>query len=176
VIYKFNVEPLTIGLGDSIRTNWQVRGEATLLIHDRRIPDADTNVRLRELTLVVQKNGKEVSQKVQVTVLPNGATDRIVFRTALHGDTLVAAGYNNALRWGDAFVIRTTKNTSGRQLEIRHAGKVLHCDDGNPPDTTFSSTPVKGEWEFRSLLSPAEKSNHQLAPERLAIQITVQHH
>jgi hypothetical protein len=133
VIYRFTVSPLTIGSDDSIRTDWQVRGEAILLIHDRKLTGADSNARLRELTLVVRKNGREISRKIQVAVLPNGITERIVFRTVLQGDTLVAEGTNNALRWGDDFVIRIVTDATDRPLDIRHNGITRHLEQGSPP-------------------------------------------
>ncbi|MES2063528.1 MAG: hypothetical protein V4456_16490 [Bacteroidota bacterium] len=131
---------------------------------------------MRELTLVVQKKGKEIRRIVQVAVLPDYAKERIVYATVLQGDTLVASGISNAARWGDSFVIHTVANASGRPLLIRHAGRGITIGPGIDPDTTFTGTPVKGAWQIRSLLTPAEKSNHRLAPDRLAIQITVQHH
>ncbi|MVM35464.1 hypothetical protein GO755_35915 [Spirosoma sp. HMF4905] len=175
-IYSFTANPRTIGPNDSIQVNWKTRGMATLLIHDRPMPGPDTTSRLRELTLVVQKNGHEISKMIQVAVLPNGITDKIVFKTVLHGDTLIAAGVNNPLRWGDAFDIRTVQEGSGRSLTVLHAGHILHLEPSSEPNKALLGTPVKGNWEFRSLLTPAEKADHRLAPDRLSILITVQHH
>jgi hypothetical protein len=174
-IYDFQASPLTIGANDSILLNWKVKGDPKLIVHDQKLTGADSGIVLREFTLVVQKKDKEIARKIQVRILPDEAKTRMVFKTKLNGDTLVAAGINNIERWGDAFVIKSISSVLERTIRVAHENKSTTLVPGAHNDTTLEGTTVKGYWEFRSLLTAEEKANHSLAPDRLSIQITVKH-
>lgn len=174
-IYEFQATPLTVGANDSILLNWKVKGEPKLIVHDQKLTGADSGVVLREFTLVVQKKDKEIARKIQVRILPDEVKTLIVFKTKLNGDTLVAAGINSIERWGDAFVIKNISSISDRPIRVAHENRSTTLLPGGPHDTILEGTPVKGHWEFRSLLNANERANHSLAPDRLSIQITVKH-
>jgi hypothetical protein len=174
-IYDFQAIPLTVGANDSIVLNWKVKGDPKLIVHDQKLTGADSGIVLREFTLVVQKKDKEIARKIQVRILPDEAKTRIVFKTKLNGDTLVAAGINNIERWGDAFVIKNISSALERTIRVAHENKVTTLVPGAHNDTRLEGTTVKGYWEFRSLLTADERANHSLAPDRLSIQITVKH-
>ncbi len=101
-IYRFTVAPLTIGPDDSIRTSWDVRGAATLLIHDRKMPGADSTTFLRELTLVVQKKVKR-----------SGVSFRLLCCLITLKNVLFMRPYYKAILW-----LRPESAT-------RHAGGIL---------------------------------------------------
>jgi hypothetical protein len=175
LIYDFTVTPFTAGAQDSIFIKYKVRGDATLVLHDDVLSGADSAKHLKEFTLVVRNHGKEISRKIQVVIINKGASDRIVFTTALHGNSIVAKGVKDTLRWGKEFVVNTVTNTSGRALDIRHAGKSLQLKNKQSPSAALAGSPVNGDWEFVSVLTAAEQADHSLLPDRLGITITVTH-
>src|ERR1700750_305870 len=56
-IYKFKVDPKTIGMNDPVMVSWKVKGAATLLIHDLSYPGSGT-AKLSALTLLITRHGK----------------------------------------------------------------------------------------------------------------------
>src|SRR4051794_37100885 len=94
VINSFTVTPVTITANDTVRINWEVKGKPTLLIHQPELPDSAE--KYLNLSLVVEKGGKEINRPAQVTILPANSTTRITFETELQGDTLIAAGEKNS--------------------------------------------------------------------------------
>ncbi len=222
-IYQFSVDPKSIGPNDPVRVSWQVKGKATLLIHDinypgsgnvklqpltlqitqdgkvnsfmlypdstlkillagedslrvDKKPDSNTDDRLRYITLVVTRNGQDSSRVIQVAVRPDAAKDEIAFRTIIRGDSIVAMGINNPVRWGDAFNIQTVSDVSNRVMDIVHSNISQQLRPGDPPDNSFNGTPVRGNWVFRSLMTAEEKNDHRLVPNFLKLSITIKHH
>ena len=173
-ITSFKVEPQTISSDDSIKINWEVNGEPTLLVHQKQIP-GDSLSKYLELTLVVQKGSKEVKQFVQVTVLPNEGTNEIIFSTTLIGDTLIAAGEKNLERWGNLFQILNVSNGSDRQLLVKHGGKSVELNDSINTSNALQGTPIEGFWELRTLLNEEEKNDNSLAPEVLKLRVKYQY-
>lgn len=166
-----DIQVRNITTDDTLKVNWIVKGKPTLLIHEKALPDSGNKI--LEMNLVVEKNGKEVSQVVQVAMLPKTSTTTITFPTALRGDTLVAEGDKNAGVWGDRFEIVSVSNTSGRLLTIIHAGRTALLDKTAIAPDAFTGTPVEGSWIFKSPLTPAEKTDHSLLPERLQVNTTI---
>jgi len=173
-IHSFTVEPLTKTAADSLIIKWDVSGDATLLYREKPVP-GDSASKYLEFTLVVQKGGKEVNRFIQVKVLPDESTDEIVFPTNLSGDTLVAAGEKNILRWGNMFQILSVASASGRKLTVKHSDKTVELDKDGSPSSGLEGTPVEGYWEFRSLLTDTEKNDLSNAPEKLKIKTTIQY-
>src|ERR1700690_519935 len=128
-IRSFTVKPLTITSLDSVEATWDVSGAPTLLIHENTmVPDSARGIviaKYLELTLVVRKGGKEAKRMIQVTMLPSESSNEIVFSNVLsaNGDTLIAKGEKNKLRWGDEFQIVSVASNSKRLLYVRHSGK-----------------------------------------------------
>jgi hypothetical protein len=138
--------------------------------------DQPADDRLRYLMLVASSRGKDSIRVIQVAIRPDSASDEIGFRDSVRNDTLIAAGVNNPVRWGNDFEILTVSYSGSRELLVMHAGvtRVLH--PGDPPNTDFHSTPVQGYWSLRSPLTAAEKANLRLTPPALKINITIIHH
>ncbi|MCW3106843.1 MAG: hypothetical protein JWQ09_1349 [Segetibacter sp.] len=156
---------------DTLKVNWDVKGKPTLLVHESELPDSGGKV--LEMKLVVEKGGKEVNRIVQVEVLPKNSTTSITFNTELQGDTLVAEDDKNPGVWGDSFEIFSVSNASNRPLTVSHANRTASLDKAGTPSNAFAGTPVEGRWVFKSLLTPAEKADHSLLPERLQINTTI---
>ncbi|MEO5892735.1 MAG: hypothetical protein ABIQ31_20975 [Ferruginibacter sp.] len=156
---------------DTLKVNWDVKGKPTLLVHEAELPDSGGKV--LEMKLVVQKGKKEVNQVVQIEVLPASSTTSITFSTRLSGDTLIAEGDKNPGVWGDRFEISTVSNASARHLEVSHFNRTGSPDKDGAPSNNFAGTPVEGKWVFKSLLTPAEKADHSLLPERLQINAVI---
>jgi hypothetical protein len=226
-IYRFTVDPPTIGNNDPVRVSWKVAGKPTLLIHDigypnsgggrlspvtlvitrhgkednftlaaedtirlplgskadsleiRKKPDGHTDDRLRYIRLVAVRGKRESPQTIEVPVRPDTASGQVGFAVVPHGDTLIAAGLNNARTWGDDYVILTVSlehaDTSNRVIEVDHSGisRVLHR--GDPPDESFKGTPVTGQWTLKTLLTPEDKAKHGQGPTGLSIFILLKH-
>ena len=156
---------------DTLIVNWDIKGNPTLLVHETELPESGGKI--LEMKLVVEKGGKEVNKVVQVEVLPNNSTTSITFSTQLRGDTLVAEDDKNPGVWGDRFEILSVSNASNRPLTVTHANRTASLDKAGTPSRIFAGTPVEGRWVFRSLLTPAEKADHSLLPERLQINTTI---
>lgn len=168
-IRSFTVDQQTVTSTDSIKVNWDVSGKPTLLIHENAPGGPGKYV---ELTLVAQKNGKEARQFIQVIVLPPESVDTIVFPvTVLHGDTLIAAGEKNVSRWGDHFQLGSVASASGRPMWVTHGGKTALLDGADT--VTFRGISNSGPWEFRTLLTDAEKRDHGLTPAALRLRTTI---
>ena len=182
VINSFSVSPRTIIADDSLKINYKIKGNPTLIVHERLIPEDSENagasglpLKYLEFTLVVQKGKKETRRFVQVVVLPKETTNEIVFPTYLHGDTLIAAGEKNAERWGDKFSILTVTSGSGRQLLVKHANRSSRLDKNGVICTDFKGTLVEGRWEIRSILTEGEKKDMSSAPSTLRIIATLEY-
>lgn len=170
VIHSFSVEQQTVTSADSIKVNWEVVGKPTLLIHENAAGGGPE--KLLELTLVAQKNGKSARNFVQVIILPQESVDTIVFPvTALHGDTLIAAGEKNVARWGDHFQLGAVASASGRPLLVTHAGKTTLLNGVD--SVTFRGISNSGPWEFRTLLTDAEKRDPTTTPATLRLRTTL---
>lgn len=106
---------------------------------------------------------------------PDSASDQIGFRIKVVGDSLVAEGPNNPLRWGKFFQIVTASNPSDREILVSHAGiwAVLH--PGDAPSAAFNGTPVQGFWSLQSAETAGEKQNPALIPHGFIINITIKH-
>jgi hypothetical protein len=141
----------------------------------RKKPDDNTGDLLRYITLVVTSNGKDSSRVVQVEVRGDSAVDEIAFRTVIRGDSLVAAGINNPIRWGDNFYILSVANNSNRTIKVIHSNISHDLHPGNQPDDGFKGTPVKGDWSFTTPLTPEEANDHRLIPIFIKISITIKH-
>lgn len=148
--------------------------EDSLLI--RKNPDNNIDDRLRYITLVVTRNNQDSSRVVQVAVRPDSASDEIAFRTIIRGDSLIASGINNPIRWGNSFDILTVKNQSNRVIDVWHSNVTSELKPGDQPDKSFQGTPVKGGWTFSTIMSSAEKNDHSLVPNFLKLSITIKHH
>ncbi len=189
-IHSFQVDQQTITAADSIKANWDVSGKPTLLIHENNVSNEENaaggiqvagggngqgqagtiHSKFMELTLVAQKNGKEKRQFIQVIVLPRESMDTIVFPiTALHGDTLIAAGEKNKARWGDHFALTSVTSASGRPLLVSHGGKIAVLDGQKPDTITFRGMANSGPWEIRSLQTDAEKRDPATTPAALRL-------
>jgi hypothetical protein len=176
-IYSFTVDPKSIGPGDPIRVSWEVKGQPSLQIRDYPYPgDSNTGDKLRYITLVVTRNHQEISQVVQVAVRSDSATDEIAFRPVISGDSLVAAGVNNPVRWGDHFDILSVTDGGSRVMEVSHAGITRELRPGDKPEDAFKGTPVQGDWTFRCQMTPEEKNHQRPLPVFLRIFITIKHH
>lgn len=138
-------------------------------------PDSNAADILRYIALVATLRGKEIDSVVQVEVRMDSATDHIAFAPVLVGDSLVAAGINDTVRWGSVFSILTIAAGSNRSLTVTHAGITRVLDPAERPDTAFRESPIQGEWSINSPLTPDEKDDHSLIPRFLRITITIKH-
>lgn len=162
--------PFTLHASDTIK----IPLESTDSLIIQKQSDQVRDDRLRYLTMVASLRGKEANSTKQVAVRPDTASDVIAFRTVIRGDSLIAEGINNPVRWGNNFNILTVASGSNRVLTVTHAGKSLEIPTAQP-GSGFEGTPVSGFWSFRTPMTVAEKDNHQLVPVFLKLSITLKH-
>ncbi len=178
-IRSFSAYPQKITARDSVRVNWNLRGTPTMLVSQRTdstdLAPGQAAPHFMELTLVAKKKQKETRKVMQIKVVPDVSTEEIVFKTELHGDTLVAAGDKNEQDWGPIFHLGAITETTGRLLLVTHAGKTATLSAADPTSIAFQRLPVGGYWAFRSLLTAPERADHRTAPNRLRITATILH-
>jgi hypothetical protein len=138
-------------------------------------PDTISEDILRTMVMVARRHGKEADSVIQVEVRVDSASDEIAFRPKASGDSLIAEGLNNPIRWGDSFGILTVAAGGNRTLVVTHSNITRVLNPGDPPDEGLKGTPVKGDWSFRTLLTPEEKNGSQRLPVFLKINITIKH-
>jgi hypothetical protein len=145
----------------------------SLTIHKQ--PDSNSTNVLRYLVLAASMQGKEVDSVIPIEIRMDSSAAQIAFAPVIIGDSLVAAGVNDTTRWGDVFSILTVAARSTRSLTVTHAGITRVLNPAQEPDTSFSGTPVKGDWAFNSAMTQEEKDDHSLIPRFLRITITIKH-
>lgn len=167
-----NTRAYTLRGDDTLKIS--LPGEDSLVIYKK--PDNIQDDRLRYFVLVAQKKTTESDSVRQVAIRPDSASDEIGFRTVIRGDSLVAEGINNPLRWGNSFTILTVLNRGNRLIDVTHSGITEPLRPGDQSDSAFKNTPVEGAWQFRSLLTQEEKNDHRLVPYLIKISITLKYH
>ncbi len=182
-VQAFDVMPRALCPGQQARVTWRIRGTPTLLVRvaDPRLGSfndpADPSMSLvpdtLEFTIVAVKGGKEAVQHLDIQQYADAAGTEVVFPSTLVGDTIVAAGNKNPVRWAGQFVVRTLASASGRPLEVRHAGVIVQLNAAGTPTLAPAGTTVSGWWEIRSLLSQAERTDPASRPDRLRVNLVI---
>lgn len=178
-INSFTVNKRMIGPADTLAFKWDVKGQPTLLYHERSMTSPGTPdsaaVRYLQFTLLVERNGREPKKKtLDVLLQPANSTDSIVCATQLSGDTLVASCIKDTLRWGKDYQVVTARTGSGRSLKVTHDGKTSVLDAAGTASHLFEGTTVSGAWRISSLLSASEKADMSTAAEKLTVIVTIQ--
>ena len=163
--------PIVLHAGGGIQLALPARDSLLIL----KQPDANAAEMLRYLALVATLRGKETDSVVQVEVRADAATDQIAFAPSLVGDSLVASGINDTVRWGGVFSILSVAAGSTRSLTVTHAGVTRVLTPGEQADTTFRGSPIGGYWSINSPLTADEKDDHSLVPRFLRVTITIKH-
>ncbi|MDQ2721194.1 MAG: hypothetical protein M3Z26_15710 [Bacteroidota bacterium] len=171
---NFTASPAVITKGDSVLLNWKINGKPTLLFDRRKIAHPpDDSLEILEFTLSVQKGKKVKYIKRQVSVLPKGSADRVVFMTNdLRGDTLIAEGIKDTALWS-GFEIISVYSLSSRPINILHAGKKSELKNPAIPSYAWEGTTYAGLWKIMSLLTEAEKQDHSTIPNQLEIKVLI---
>ena len=163
--------PIVLHANSGIQLALPARDSLTIL----KQPDAYAADILRYIALVATLRGKETDSVVQAEVRVDSATAQIAFAPVIVGDSLVAAGINDTVRWGGVFSILTVAAGSSRSLTVSHAGVTRVLTPGVEPDTAFRGSPIGGDWSINSPLTADEKGDHGLIPRFLRITITIKH-
>ncbi|HEY5749482.1 MAG TPA: hypothetical protein VIU12_25615 [Chryseolinea sp.] len=171
------IETKTIAADDSLEVYWKVRGKPTLLFHERIDSSGLEVEKFVELTLLVKKGKKEPARRlIMVQVLPQESSNTIVFDEATFTkDSIIFKGIKSPSRWGNFFLLKSVKSTMGRPWTVYHEGKKIELSSDSIPSFGLQGLNLAGPWEFRSLLTPEEKSDHQKAPVEVRIQAIIYH-
>ena len=173
-IYSFIPSSQVITQDDSVQFTWDVRGKATLLFDQRNIarPNNDS-LHVLEFTLVVKKGSHEAHQKVQISVVPKQTTDYLVFPvTSLNGDTLIASGVKDTMLW-KGFSIASITSVNQRVLTVIHDDVQSVIEDTSTASIVWRGKPYSGTWIIKTLLTPAERNNHDLIPNRFQLKASI---
>lgn len=172
-IYQFKATPPTSTGQDSVRLDWQIRGKASVLFSQKRIAQLpNDSINILEFKLVAHKAGIDSFRTILVPVVSDMSIDQVVFRAdSLSGDTLVAAGIKDTLNW-EHFVIEKLSAASPRNLTITHAGITALLAD-SAWSTAWQGLPYSGNWVIKSALTTAEKKDHHLIPNRVALKVVI---
>ena len=171
------IETKTIGANDSLEVHWKVRGKPTLLYHEV-IDSSGLDVeKFVQLTLLVKKGKKEPALGlIFVQVLPQETSNLIVFDEPIFtNDSIIFKGVKSPSRWGNFFLIKSVRSTMGRPWTVFHGGKKIELSRDSIPFSGLEGFNIAGPWEFRSLLTPEEKSDHRKAPVEVNIQAIIYH-
>jgi hypothetical protein len=163
--------PVILHANSGIQVSLPARDSLT--IHKQ--PDSNPANILRYFVLAASLQGKEVDSVLQIEIRMDSSTAQIAFSPVIVGDSLVAAGINDTARWGDVFSILTVAARSTRSLTVTHAGITRVLNPAQKSDTSFSGSPVKGDWTINSAMTQDEKDDHSLIPRFLRITITIKH-
>lgn len=178
-IYSFDVMPRTIGPYDSVITSYNVKGTAKLMVHDGTPVKTDTIWKYtRHYVLDIPgKSDNDVFQPIDVTVFPGEGIDVMAFDTIrIHGDTLVSKIKNDSIRWSGPFLVDAVKNASGRTVTIIHDKKQLDTLAAGKTDPVFfKGSAITGNWELRTLKTPAEKAGTASVPHFIILKVTLKH-
>lgn len=171
------IETKTITSDDSLEIDWKVRGKPTLLFHELIDSSGLEPEKFVELTLLVKKGKKEPARRlIIVQVLPPESSNTIVFDEAIFTkDSIIFKGIKSPSRWGNFFLIKTVKSTMGRPWTVYHEGKKIELTRDSIPSSGLQGLNLAGPWEFRSLLTPEEKSDPGKAPVEVRIQAIIYH-
>ncbi len=163
--------PIVLHANSGIQLPFSSRDSLTILKqHDSYSADI-----LRYVALVAALRGKETDSVIQIEVRVDSATSQIAFAPIIVGDSLIAAGINDTIRWGSVFSILTVAAGSTRSLTVTHAGISRVLDPTQQSDTAFRGSPIGGAWAITSPLTADEKDDHSLIPRFLRITITIKH-
>lgn len=171
------IETKTITSDDSLEIDWKVRGKPTLLFHELIDSSGLEPEKFVELTLIVKKGKKEPARGlIMVQVLPPESSNTVVFDEAIFTkDSIIFKGIKSPSRWGNFFLIKTVKSTMGRPWTVYHEGKKIELTRDSIPSSGLQGLNLAGPWEFRSLLTPEEKSDPGKAPVEVRIQAIIYH-
>jgi hypothetical protein len=169
--YDGRTTPVALHAQSGIQLALPARDSLTIL----KRPDSNSTNILRYVVLAARLQGKETDSVIQIEVRTDSASDQIAFAPIIFGDSLVASGINDTVRWGDVFSILTVAAGSTRSLTVTHGGVTRVVTPGQEPDTAFRGSPVGGDWSITSPLTADEKEDRSLVPRFLRIAITIKH-
>jgi hypothetical protein len=174
-IFYFKSDQYSVTANDSVRLTWSVRGVPTLLVYTDTADAGELKPEYRHYDLVVRKNAKEIMKSVLITVLQVKSMDDIVFSTIRKGDSVIASGIKDTVRWGTYFKLETIASASGRPLTVTHGGKTVLIDKNGNPSAAFCGIANSGPWVISSHLTDSEKKDTTTIPARLKIHTVIVH-
>jgi len=173
-VRRFQITPQVLCEGESARASWDVHGKPVMTFQAEPIPNENhCTPRGKEafvFTLVAQKSGTHAERQIEVLQLHPGGTEPIVFSTSrLQGSEVVASGEKNPALWPGRVHIESVAACDSRAIQVRHAGRAALLAASGAPSDALAGTPVTGEWELRSPLTPQEQRDPALRPKELEI-------
>jgi hypothetical protein len=172
-IYSFRATPATSSGTDSVRLDWKIRGQSSVLFSQRTIaqPPGDS-IHILEFKLIAYRGKIDSFRTIQVPVIGDLSGDRVVFSVdTLVGDTVVAMGLKDTVRWR-GYGISQVRGMVGRDLMVTHGGVTAFLKDTVLSDA-WSGKPYGGYWKIRTVLTEAEKKDHSTIPDRLTVTVIV---
>ena len=155
-IKSFTAEPLISCGHETVRLEWEVKGEPHLEVRfdpARETPSTGNlaNVPADTLTfrLVAELRGKEAPREIAVLQIPEQFERDVVFPTDLDSDGEIFASGIIEDKW-DNFQIVSLLSASDRIIVVEHAGVRDTLSSDGIPSTLHSGLPLTGEWMLRT--------------------------
>jgi hypothetical protein len=174
-IFSFTASRHIVTSMDSVHLEWKVRGKPELDFSQKRISYfSGDSVDLLLFKLTVRKGRqKPVSETLEVKLVPPLYKDYLAITvTGRNADTLVASGIKDSM-YRD-FNIESIASRNDRRMMVVHGGREIILSDSGSQVQTLKGLDYEGPWNLRSLLTPEEKQNPRLIPDRFIITVLIQ--
>lgn len=173
-IVSYEAVPRRLCLGSSTLLRWSVKGNTTLAgepslggTGDVRSTDSArfTPPQTTVFTLTARRRGKVAFARQEVSLLDPNSPPTIVDTTgALGSESLqVVARWDSAV-WDSRARVREVFSRSGRELIVRHAGRVALVAADGAASGALRDTPLAGEWIIHAALADGEVIGDSIHP------------
>jgi hypothetical protein len=172
------------------RLSWEAGGDLAIRVSTEPVPaprDAcgRSGSEVLDLTLIATRNGEATERPLQLARLEPGATEPIAFdATELRDGRVFARGSKNLKLWKvkpedekgiiEEIVVTDLVACGGRTIRVSHAGKTTNLFGDGKPSRDLVGTPLAGDWELSSELTPSEKADHRIIAKGLKILASIQ--
>jgi hypothetical protein len=188
-VTRFDATP-PILCGQATVLRWEASGDVVMHLETEPTPPPSETCAAggREtlaLTLVATRHGEEDQRPIEVVQLHPAASEPIAFATkTLAGNDVLAGGEKNLKLWvrneanaaplANEVVVTSVVACGGRGIEVAHDGKTASLSADGTPSNDLAGTPVGGNWELRSPLTPGELANPRSRPKELKILASIE--
>jgi hypothetical protein len=161
---------------DSVKFNWKVTGEPTLLFYQEDAgDDLNPGAQLLSYKLVARKGQKEDFLMQILTLLPDTSSHVIKLKTIRNGNALFALDTLQTQKWGTYFKVDQVQSFTDQPIVVVHGGRTAGLEAKGQVSGAFKGIPNSGPWEIRSFLTEAEMKDSTKIPGHLIIQARVIH-
>lgn len=127
-----------------------------------------------KLTAVASRCDREDSKWVEVVGIGPDAAEPVALGTStIAGNDVVAQGKKDPKTWDSSVEIATIASCANRRIQATHAGKTVTLPADGSSSSDLAGLPIGGDWELRTPMSAAERTNPTLRPKKLTVLATI---